>query len=229
MGNYAKVENGIVTEVIRADGAFIAGLIDKDKYIKTSYNTMVGHRIGGGKQVVTAYDNKEPLRCKFAGIGDTYDTEADEFRPVKPYASWVWNKTMKCWEPPVPKPTVPTNHYCVWNDSTGQWLIREVDNDPAVGLPDLTGGCSIQTGSAVIEYVPNKKYPHLHESSAYPKRLFNLQDGTFWEEVEGKLKCVGPKTEPIPPPPPQPEIVIPDADAPDESMNEPDPLLQEPV
>jgi hypothetical protein len=63
MAHYAKVENGIVTNVIVADQEFIdSGAVgDPTTWIQTSYNTFGGkHRMGG-----------TPLRKNYAGMNNT--------------------------------------------------------------------------------------------------------------------------------------------------------------
>jgi hypothetical protein len=73
MSHFAKVENGIVTQVIVAEQDVInSGLFGNPaSWIQTSYNTRDGVHILGGT----------PLRKNFAGIGYTYDPVADEFNP----------------------------------------------------------------------------------------------------------------------------------------------------
>jgi hypothetical protein len=73
MAHFAKIENGIVTQVIVAEQDVInSGLFgDPASWIQTSYNTHNGVHILGGT----------PLRKNFAGVGYTYDPVADEFNP----------------------------------------------------------------------------------------------------------------------------------------------------
>jgi hypothetical protein len=73
MSHFAKIENGIVTQVIVAEQDVInSGLFGAPHtWVQTSYNTHNGvHALGG-----------TPLRKNFAGIGYTYDSIADEFNP----------------------------------------------------------------------------------------------------------------------------------------------------
>jgi hypothetical protein len=73
MAHFAKIENGIVTQVIVAEQDVInSGLFGAPHtWIQTSYNTRDGVHILGGT----------PLRKNFAGIGYYYDSVADEFLP----------------------------------------------------------------------------------------------------------------------------------------------------
>jgi hypothetical protein len=76
MSHFAKIENGIVTQVIVAEQDVInSGLFGAPHtWIQTSYNTRDGVHVLGGT----------PLRKNFAGVGYTYDPVADEFNPPTP-------------------------------------------------------------------------------------------------------------------------------------------------
>ena len=66
MAHFAKVKDGIVTNVIVAEQEFIDNLLEEEAgtWIKTSYNTYKGeHKLGG-----------TPLRKNYAGKGFTYDS-----------------------------------------------------------------------------------------------------------------------------------------------------------
>lgn len=115
MGHYAKVdENNIVTEVIVATADFINSLPDADSYIKTSYNTQDGIRVGGDME-------KPPLRLNYAGIGYIWMPEIDGFVPPKTFDSWTLNTTTGQWEPPIPRP-IDENAYD-WDEENQQWVI----------------------------------------------------------------------------------------------------------
>lgn len=80
MAHWAKVENGIVTQVtVGSNEDHDEGyqwLIDNlgGTWIKTSYNTYGGVHATGGA----------PLRKNYAGIGFTYDSTRDAFIAPKP-------------------------------------------------------------------------------------------------------------------------------------------------
>ena len=66
MSHFAKVENGIVTQVIVIEQDVLASGLwgDPASWVQTSYNTYGGqHTLGG-----------TPLRKNYAGIGFTYDS-----------------------------------------------------------------------------------------------------------------------------------------------------------
>lgn len=108
MSHFAKVEDGIVVEVIVAEQEFIDSLPDATSWIQTSYNTYGGQHPDG-----------LPLRKNYAGIGYTYDSERDAFIPVKPYPSWLLNEETCHWECPVSYPNDGQQY--LWNEETVSW------------------------------------------------------------------------------------------------------------
>jgi hypothetical protein len=111
MAHFAKVTNGIVTQVIVAEPEFFETFVDTNpgEWIQTSYNTHGGVHTQGGT----------PLRKNFAGIGYAYDRTNDCFVPPKPYASWSLDTNSCLWQPPVAMPT--DNKMYRWNEATQAW------------------------------------------------------------------------------------------------------------
>jgi hypothetical protein len=116
MTHFAKVENGIVTEVIVADRSFInSGAVgDPMDWVQTSYNTFGGVHYGPNGEP----DGGIPLRANYAGIGFTYDKVNDVFYAPKPYPSWTIGSTDWIWKPPVPRPGENYN----WDEETLTWV-----------------------------------------------------------------------------------------------------------
>lgn len=112
MAHFAKVENGIVTQVIVIDQETLnTGLWgDPASWVQTSYNTQ------GGK-----HPEGRPLRKNFAGIGYTYDTQRDAFIPPKPFNSWVLDEETCLWNAPVAMP-VEEGKVFVWDEDTVSWI-----------------------------------------------------------------------------------------------------------
>ena len=110
MSHYAKVENGIVTQVIVAEADFIAtgALGDPAAWIQTSYNT-----------IANSHPEGRPLRGNFAGIGYTYDPTNDVFLAPQPFTSWILNQSTWTWEAPVAMPTDGKAYS--WNEETQSW------------------------------------------------------------------------------------------------------------
>ena len=112
MSHFAKVNNGIVVQVIVAEPEFFQTFVDSSpgEWIQTSYNTRGGVHLNGGT----------PLRKNYAGIGFSYDHTLDAFIPPKPYASWVLNEDTCQWESPVAYPSDGLKHS--WDENTLTWI-----------------------------------------------------------------------------------------------------------
>lgn len=121
MGHFAKVNNGIVEQVIVAEPEFFETFVDTSPggWIQTSYNTRGGVHYQADSNEPSA-DQSKALRKNYAGIGFTYDNVRDAFIPPKPYASWVLNETSCLWESPVAYPT-DGNMYR-WDEATTAWI-----------------------------------------------------------------------------------------------------------
>ena len=111
MAHFAKVNNGIVEQVIVAEPEFFDTFVDSTpgEWIQTSYNTRGGQHPEG-----------RPLRKNFAGIGYTYDRTRDAFIPPQPYASWMLNEDTCLWDAPTPIPTDGKNYR--WDEDTTSWV-----------------------------------------------------------------------------------------------------------
>ena len=116
MGHFAKVQNGVVTQVIVAEPEFFETFVDSSpgEWVQTSYNTHGGVHSNGGT----------PLRKNYAGIGFTYDKERDAFIPPKPFPSWVLNEDTCLWDAPIPYPQ-DGKHYR-WDEAALNWVEVEV-------------------------------------------------------------------------------------------------------
>jgi len=112
MSHFAKIENGLVTQVIVAEQQDVATL--EGTWIQTSYNTIGNqHKLGG-----------TPLRKNYDGIGYSYDEQRNAFIPPKPFPSWLLNEETCLWDSPVPYPTDDKRYS--WDEAITSW----VENDP---------------------------------------------------------------------------------------------------
>lgn len=111
MAHFAKVENGVVTQVIVIDQETLnTGLWgDPAMWVQTSYNTKGGQHPEG-----------RPLRKNYAGIGYTYDAQRDAFIPPKPFNSWVLDEDTCLWNAPVAMPTDGKMYN--WDEATTSWV-----------------------------------------------------------------------------------------------------------
>lgn len=121
MGHFAKVNNGVVEQVIVAEQEFFDTFVDSSPgvWLQTSYNTRGGVHYDPATGEPSA-DQSKALRKNYAGIGYSYDATRDAFIPSKPYASWVLNEQTCLWEAPVPYPT-DGKHY-QWDEATTSWI-----------------------------------------------------------------------------------------------------------
>jgi hypothetical protein len=109
MAHYAKVESGIVTQVIVADSQEWCQANLGGTWVQTSYNTIgnVNSREGG-----------IALHKNYAGIGYTWDGTG--FAAPQPYPSWTKNSDTYLWEAPTPMPN--DGKVYSWNESTTSWV-----------------------------------------------------------------------------------------------------------
>jgi hypothetical protein len=113
MSHFAKVENGVVTQVIviEQDVLNLGHWGDPASWVQTSYNTQGGVHTQGGT----------PLRKNYAGIGYTYDAGRDAFIPPKPYASWLLDESTCLWSAPTAMPAVEGKMF-IWDEPTTSWV-----------------------------------------------------------------------------------------------------------
>lgn len=123
MAHYAKVEEGIVTQVIVASEDFIqSGLVGEPwKWIKTSYNTRGGVHFDP-ETGLPSEDQSKALRKNYAGVGYTYDRDLDAFYSPQPYPSWTLDKETCTWQCPVPYPQDPAGEFAyIWDEENQVW------------------------------------------------------------------------------------------------------------
>jgi len=63
-------------------------------------------------------ESSKEIRKTLAGVGNTYDSEKDEFIRAKPFPSWILNEENFEWEAPTPKPD--GDYY--WDEETTSWV-----------------------------------------------------------------------------------------------------------
>jgi hypothetical protein len=108
MAHYAFLdENNIVTEVItgKDETELIDGVTPEQWY--GNYRGQICVR--------TSYNNN--IRKQYAGIGFTYDADADVFISSQPFPSWSLDSNYD-WQPPTPKPEGDW----MWDEQTTTWI-----------------------------------------------------------------------------------------------------------
>ena len=101
MTYFAKVVDGVVTNVIAADQDFIDNLLEDTP----------------SRWIETFKDSSK--RKNYAGIGFTYDMGRDAFIPPQPFASWPLDEDTCDWEGPVAYPS--DGKFYSWNEETKSW------------------------------------------------------------------------------------------------------------
>jgi hypothetical protein len=110
MSHFAKIVDGIVTQVIVAEPEFFQTFVDTSpgEWIQTSYNTHGGQHPEG-----------RPLRKNYAGVGYTYDRDRDAFIPPQPYPSWTLNEDTCIWAAPIAYPD--DGKIYTWDEQNQTW------------------------------------------------------------------------------------------------------------
>ena len=121
MAHFAKIEDGVVTQVIVVDNKDCA---DATGVEKESIGVAFCERLFGGTWLQTSYNGNK--RKNYAGIGYTYNADIDAFVPPKPFASWLLNEETAQWDAPVAMPEdagtgEPPKRY-QWDETTVNWI-----------------------------------------------------------------------------------------------------------
>jgi hypothetical protein len=121
MAHFAKVNNGVVVQVIVAEPEFFETFVDSSpgEWIQTSYNTRGGVHYQPDSNTPSE-DQTKALRKNYAGIGYAYDREKDAFIPPQTFPSWVLNEDTCLWDTPTPMPQDGKRY--VWDEPTISWL-----------------------------------------------------------------------------------------------------------
>ena len=116
MAHFAKIENGLVTQVIVVGNKDTASANGVEKeYIGAAFC----ERLLGGDWKQTSYNGK--MRKNYAGIGYSYDEARDAFISPQPYPSWVLNEQTCQWESATPMPTDGQRYW--WNEELKEWNV----------------------------------------------------------------------------------------------------------
>lgn len=107
MAHFAEIdENNIVQRVLVVDNTLEHRGAD-----------FLANDLGlAGNWIQTSYNNN--FRKQFAGIGYTYDANADVFITPKPFPSWSLDENFD-WQPPIPR---PKNGLWYWDEPSLSWL-----------------------------------------------------------------------------------------------------------
>lgn len=120
MAHFAKIVDGIVSQVIVAEPEFFDTFVDSSpgQWIQTSYNTRGGVHYDPATGEPSA-DQSKALRKNYAGVGFSYDAVKDAFISPQPFASWLLNDDTCLWDAPTPMPL--DGKMYVWDEPTLAW------------------------------------------------------------------------------------------------------------
>jgi len=107
MAHFAKIVDGVVSQVIVASGKEWCEKNLGGTWIQTSYNTH-GNQHPEGRS----------LHKNYAGIGYTWDGVG--FAAPQPYSSWSLNSDTYLWEAPTPYPTDDKTY--IWDEEVISWV-----------------------------------------------------------------------------------------------------------
>jgi hypothetical protein len=111
MAHFAKIENNIVIDVVVVNNneLLVDGIEQEQKGVEFCQSLF------GGEWIQTSYNNN--FRKQYAGIGFTYNADADQFVAPQPFPSWTLDSNND-WQAPTPKPE--GNFY--WDEESLSWL-----------------------------------------------------------------------------------------------------------
>jgi hypothetical protein len=95
MSNYAKIEEGIVTNVIVCEDSFISQV--PGEHVKVTDSTNI------------------------PGVGWEYSKEKNKFKAPQPFESWTLNEETILWEAPVAKPI--EEGFYRWDEAGQEWIL----------------------------------------------------------------------------------------------------------
>lgn len=107
MAYFARIEKNIVTSVLAVP--------DSEEHRGQEF---LADDLGlGGTWIQTSYNNR--IRKQYAGLGYSYDPNADVFIAPQPFPSWSLDSNYD-WQAPKPYPNDGTKYR--WDESKGNWI-----------------------------------------------------------------------------------------------------------
>jgi len=121
MAHFAKVRDGVVVQVVKADPDFFDSLKDTSPgtWLQTSYNTRGGVHYDSLSRLPSS-DQSKALRKNFAGVGFAYDAAKDAFIAPQPFKGWLLDEATCLWNPPVPMPADGKAY--AWDEDSLSWV-----------------------------------------------------------------------------------------------------------
>lgn len=113
MAHFAQIDenNNVIQTIVVSNDDCGGGNFPESESIGQAFIASLGID-GNWKQ--TSYNNN--FRKQYAGIGFSYDPEADVFIAPKPFPLWILDENHN-WQPPVPRP----DRLAIWNEYNQTW------------------------------------------------------------------------------------------------------------
>jgi hypothetical protein len=113
MAHFAQIENGTVVNVIvvHNNELLVDGVEVESKGIEFCKSLF------GGDWVQTSYNHN--IRKQYAGIGSTYDADADVFVSPQPFPSWSLDENYD-WQAPIAYPADGKDYS--WDEANQVWV-----------------------------------------------------------------------------------------------------------
>ena len=120
MAHFARVDKGIVKEIIVAEQDFFDSYVatEAGEWIQCSYNTRGGVHYQSDR-ITPSDDQTKALRKNYPSPNWTYDKDRDAFIAPKPFNSWILNEDTCRWEAPVAYPNDDQDYK--WNETIQNW------------------------------------------------------------------------------------------------------------
>ena len=119
MAHFAQLDGDTVTQIIVVANEDTA---DEDGNEVEAIGVAFCKNLLGGTWVQTSYNNN--FRKQYAGIGYTYDSDADVFIDPQPFPSWSLDENYD-WQPPTPYPD--DGDFYGWDEENQTW--KRLEND----------------------------------------------------------------------------------------------------
>jgi hypothetical protein len=118
MAHFARIENGIVQQVIVVNNDVIQ---DSNGDEQESIGVAFCRSLYGAatEWVQTSYNDN--FRKSYASVGYTYDAGRDAFIAPQPYDSWILDEDTCHWQAPIPYPS--DGEVYIWQESTTSWVL----------------------------------------------------------------------------------------------------------
>tara|TARA_R110000868_G_scaffold181888_1_gene422829 strand:- start:1002 stop:1373 length:372 start_codon:yes stop_codon:yes gene_type:complete len=120
MAHFAKIENGLVTQIIVVNNDVVGTEFPDSEPIGQAFIASLGL---DGEWKQTSFNSN--FRKQYANNGYTYDATADQFVEDQPFPSWSLDANND-WQPPTPK---PEGRY-FWNEELLSWIQPETSVEP---------------------------------------------------------------------------------------------------